>query len=239
LPADPETPSKRASPYRGPGDVDSTRKRRRITDVDDNDEYALDTNDEAFETELDHIMNTVDTPHKTPRTSEMTTPSTRRILPWNKDSRNVAAFSALQTPQTSHNIKTEPLLTPSCPADGAHRTATSPLSPFETPTPTRFKDVELGDLVHDVSALFQAEQVKLGAATEIKLRALLSKHQKAAEGIRRGRDVTRSSIKAKDAKITELSCRISTLEAELEAERAVVRHLQWEIETADDGGSGG
>ena len=30
---------------------------------------------------------------------------------------------------------------------------------------------------------------------------------------------------------------IAELEAELEAEKAVVRHLQWEIETADDGGS--
>ena len=237
MPVDSETPSKRASPYRGSGDVDSTRKRRRITDVDENDEYALEANDEAFETELNHIMNTVDTPHKTPRTSEMTTPSTRRILPWNKDSKNAAVFSGLQTPQTSHNIKTEPLLTPSCPADGAHRTATPSSSPFETPTPTRFKDVGLEDLVHDVFSLFQADQVTLGAATETSLRALLSKHQNAAEGFRRSRDVTRSSVKAKDAKITELSYRISTLEAELEAEKAVVRHLQWEIETADDGGS--
>lgn len=95
----------------------------------------------------------------------------------------------------------------------------------------------LEDLVHDVFSLFQADQVTLGAATETSLRALLSKHRKAAEGFRRSRDVTRSSVKAKDAKITELSYRISTLEAELEAEKAVVRHLQWEIETADDGGS--
>jgi hypothetical protein len=202
-----------------------------------NDEYTLGTDDEAFENELDHIMNIVDTPHKTPTISEMTTPPTRRILPWNKDSKNVATFSGLQTPQTSHVIKTEPLLTPSLPADGAHRSARPSSSPFETPTPTRFKDVGLDDLAHDVFALLQAEQVSLGVATETSLRALLSKHQKAAEGFRRGRDVTRSSIKAKDAKITELNYRISTLEAELEAERAVVRHLQWEIETADDGGS--
>ena len=237
MPADPETPSKRTSPYRGPGDVDSIRKRRRITNVDENDEYALEADDEAFESELDHIMNTVDTPHNISRTSEMTTPSTRRILPWNKDDKTVAAFPGLQTPQTSHNTKTEPLLIPSRLADGAHRTATPSISPFETPTPTRFKDVGLNDSIDDVFALFQADQVKLGAATEIKLRTLLSKHQKAAEGIRRGRDVARSSIKAKDAKLIELSYRISTLEAELEAERAVVRHLQWEIETAGDGGS--
>jgi hypothetical protein len=131
----------------------------------------------------------------------MTTPPTRRILPWNKDSKNVATFSGLQTPQTSHVIKTEPLLTPSLPADGAHRSARPSSSPFETPTPTRFKDVGLDDLAHDVFALLQAEQVSLGVATETSLRALLSKHQKAAEGFRRGRDVTRSSIKRRMQKL--------------------------------------
>jgi hypothetical protein len=36
--------------------------------------------------------------------------------------------------------------------------------------------------------------------------------------------------KAKDAKITELTYRINTLEANLEAEKALVKHLQWEAE---------
>jgi hypothetical protein len=37
-------------------------------------------------------------------------------------------------------------------------------------------------------------------------------------------------LKAKDAKLVELSRRIDTLEAELETERAIVRHLRWENE---------
>ncbi|OSS54613.1 hypothetical protein B5807_01009 [Epicoccum nigrum] len=38
MPTDPQTPMKRPSPYIGPSGVDSTRKRRRITDIDMNDE---------------------------------------------------------------------------------------------------------------------------------------------------------------------------------------------------------
>jgi hypothetical protein len=38
------------------------------------------------------------------------------------------------------------------------------------------------------------------------------------------------ALKAKDAKIAELQHRIDTLEAELETERAIVKHLRWEKE---------
>jgi hypothetical protein len=44
------------------------------------------------------------------------------------------------------------------------------------------------------------------------------------------RDISRLALKAKDAKIVELSRRLDTLEAELETERAIVRHLRWEKE---------
>lgn len=86
------------------------------------------------------------------------------------------------------------------------------------------------DLFHDVLSLLQAANIKLSTTTESNLNGLLSKHVKAAEGLKRGRDVTRMTIKARDAKITELSYRVSTLEAELEAEKAMVRHLQWEAQ---------
>lgn len=81
--------------------------------------------------------------------------------------------------------------------------------------------------------LLQDASVKLSATTEKDLGTLLLKHAKTAEGLKRGRDVTRTTIKARDAKITELTYRISTLEAELEAEKAMVKHLQWEVHTEE------
>ena len=48
------------------------------------------------------------------------------------------------------------------------------------------------------------------------------------------RDISRLALKAKDAKIVELSRRADTLEAELETERAIVRHLRWENEVTEE-----
>ena len=50
------------------------------------------------------------------------------------------------------------------------------------------------------------------------------------------RDISRLAIKAKDAKIAEMQMKIDRLEAELETERAVVRHLRWEKEVGSSQG---
>lgn len=228
------------------GNVEISRKRARISSIDQYDGYEFEwPDDRAFQNELNHIMTAVETPRKEAQTDGSTTPSAKRTLPWNKirQMQTDASPSGLQTPQTTRTVQENPfssklsksLLTPSISIDADHQIATPSSSPYETPTPNRFKDVGTDDLTLEVFALLQDDKATLGAATERNLRALLYKHTKAAEGLRRGRDVTRSTIKARDAKITELSYRISTLEAELEAEKAVVRHLQWEIGTEDHG----
>lgn len=186
-------------------------------------------------------MTAVETPRKATKSSDFATPPLKRTLPWNKDKKSAVDPSGLQTPQTAHTVRPDPLpsnlgkllRTPPLPINVDHQTATPSSSPYETPTPNRFRDVGQDDLVHDVFELLRVDQIRFGATTERNLKDLLSRYTKAAEGLRRGRDVTRSTIKARDAKVTELSYRISTLEAELEAERAVVRHLQWKIGTED------
>ncbi|KAF2627982.1 hypothetical protein BU25DRAFT_448416 [Macroventuria anomochaeta] len=217
------------------GRGETSRKRGRATSIDLDDEYGFEATDEAFKNELDHVMTAVETPRKAARTGELATPSTKRTLPWNQIAANA---NGLQTPQTTRTVQADPfssrlsrsLLTPSRPTDAAHWTATPSSSPYETPTPSRFKDVGQDDLVRDVFALLHDANIKLSITTENDLHTLLSKHTKAAEALKRGRDVTRSTIKARDAKITELSYRISTLEAELEAAEATVKHLQWEVQ---------
>ena len=211
-----------------------------MTSLDLDDEFEFGAADEAFNDELNNVMTAVETPRKAARTSEFTTPSTRRTLPWNND-QGTANASELQTPQTTRIVQAGPsslrlgnsLATPSRPKDEARQIATSSSSPYQTPTPSRFKDVCGDDLVLGVISLLQDANVKLNTTTENDLRNLLSKHAKTAEGLKRGRDVTRTIIKARDAKITELTYRVSTLEAELEAEKTMVKHLQWEFQTEE------
>lgn len=206
----------------------------------------------AFEDELGQVMTEMETPSKKARTGTFTTPSTvpaRRRLPWEKDDR--PKNSGLHTPQTEprHNdVFKTPAAAPgsafanfstSKHSDSASsQTMTPGSSPVNTPTPVRYKDAGPAgtdsELAHDVFGALQEANVLLNDQTRRNLITVLSKHATIAEGVRKGRDVARSSIKAKDAKVTELTYRLNTLEAELEAERATVKHLQWKAETGHD-----
>jgi hypothetical protein len=103
-------------------------------------------------------------------------------------------------------------------------------SPNGTPTPARFKNVSESDLARDVFDVLRDVNVQLDEQARANLAAVLSRHATIAEGVKRGREVARASAAAKTAKVTELTYRVSTLEAELEAEKAKVAHLQWSLE---------
>ncbi|KAF2030006.1 hypothetical protein EK21DRAFT_66379, partial [Setomelanomma holmii] len=194
--------------------------------------------DDAFSNEL---INAAETPSKAAKTSEFATPTTRRKLPWQMDQPAKAGINGLHTPQTGGRDSTDPFNTRSTGPSGAqntptrtidvdndaHQTAT-PSSSLETPTPNRFRNISIEDVVRDVFSILQEGNIRLTSDTESALTSLLLKHAKNAEGFKRGRDVIRTTVKAKEAKITELTYRVSTLKAELEAEKAIVKHLQWE-----------
>jgi hypothetical protein len=219
----------------------SRKRSRTIDDLDDN--YGLDQADDDFNNELDHVMTEVETPSKAVKTSKLSTPATRRKLPWQMDQ---PATTGLQTPQTGGRTSKDPFTTRLTTTGGAHLTPSrndhhddtpqiaTPSSSFETPTPSRFRNVSAEDLVRDVFGLLQDSSVRLASETENELKGLLSRHTKNAEGLRRGRDVLRTTVKAKDAKITELTYRVNTLEAELEAEKEMKKHLQWELGAQSD-----
>lgn len=239
----PTTPSKRRSspppPYTAEtGPSETSRKRRRTIDEGSNDEFGFEQVNESFNDELDRVLIAAETPNKAIKTSTLTTPSARRKLPWQAE-KSATSCVGLQTPQTDCRAGGDPfnkrLPAPTPPSvakhdSNIHRNTTSPPC-FDTPTPNRFKDVGENDLIQDVLGLLQAASVRLDVSKTNDLKALLSKHAHSAEGYRRGRDVLRTTIKAKDAKITELTYRISTLEAELEAEKVAMEHLRWEAQT--------
>jgi hypothetical protein len=186
-----------------------------------------------------------ETPSKAARTTNFTTPgASRRKLPWDAGQPGITIANGLQTPQTDRRTPRDPfasrqpaqsgtLFAPSKIDEDETQQIATPSSSFNgdtTPTPSRFKNVAADELVTDVFGLLQEANVRLDTHVERDLKSLLSKHARSAEGYKRGRDLGRTMAKAKDAKITELTYRINTLEADLEAEKALVKHLQWEAE---------
>ncbi|KAF1969157.1 hypothetical protein BU23DRAFT_243681 [Bimuria novae-zelandiae CBS 107.79] len=229
------------TPEAGPSEPN--RKHGRASAQQEEDEYGFGDGDDDFEVQLNHAMVEAETPSKRPRTETdaFTTPSrpTRRKLPWQTDDTPIP--NALPTPQTESRTSNffptrfaapqGSLLTPS-----RHRSSddsaimTPGSSPNETPTPVRFKDVPPSDLVRDVFGLLSEANVQMNEQTRKNLTAVLSRHATIIEGVKKGRKVARASITAKIAKVTELTYRVSTLEAELEAEKAKVNHLKWSLE---------
>lgn len=198
--------------------------------------------DDDFDNELNHVMVESETPSKAAKTTSLATPATsRRKLPWQMEHSATKPSSALQTPNTERRLLNDPfasrqpaqkglLFTPTGLNGGENHQAATPSPTYETPTPMRLKNADPDTLVQDVLILLQEANVYLSTTTQSDLRGLLSKHAKNAEGYKRGRDVLRTTVKARDAKITELNYRVATLEAELDAEKAMMTHLQWEAQ---------
>lgn len=215
--------------------------RKRSRDVpEDDDEFGLNALDSISGDEL-LAMTGGETPRKAPKQNVFTTP--RRKLPWD------TARGGIPTPLTEGVASTDQLRGRSLPADelatpsksrlsnGSSHTMSPAPSPFETPTPSRFKDVNTGrsekGLVDEVFDLLEAERVGLDEPASIRLRSLLAKHSRRAEGNAKGKEVLRLRIEAEEAKNMELSLRNNTLQAELEVARATIDHLNWENEHGD------
>lgn len=197
---------------------------------EEDDEFGFDgEEDPAFTNELSHVLEEAETPSKAARTEKYTTPARRTLLWANK----TEPARGLQTPQTGRRdpFSTRfaepgaPFLTPSKSKeheDDMHQTLTPASSPFNTPTPSRFKHVggigAKDDLVRDVFGLLHESDVNLSCQTEKDLRDVLTRHVRKAEGFRRGQEQVRLSLKTKEAQIAELKYRISMLESGLETE---------------------
>jgi hypothetical protein len=195
---------------------------------EDDDEFGFDgEEDPDFTNELSHVLEEAETPSKAARTEKYTTP-TRRTLPWTN---KTEPTHGLQTPQTGRRDPFSTrfagpgasVLTSSKSKeheDDMHQALTPASSPFNTPTPNRFKHVggigAKDDLVRDVFGLLHESNVNLGCQTEKDLRDVLTRHVRKAEGFRRGQEQGRLSLRTKEAHIAELEYRISMLESGLD-----------------------
>ena len=160
-----------------------------------------------------------ETPRKATKMDMFATPSKRR---------HDEMEDGLATP-ASDDVFTTPFTGP----PSKNLFPTGLISPAETPTPSRFKDISIGgdsELAAEVLAALSS--IAVDGDTRDAVKTVCNKHALKTQGIAKGRDISRLAIKTKDGKIAELQARIAALEAERETNRAVIRHLRRDMEMA-------
>lgn len=220
----------------GHASFDSIKKKRPLHetgfefDVDDGDSFPWDlTGREADELER-YASLAPETPRKATKTTAYATPattSTIRQLPWldyTSGNSSSKVGRGLETPSKSTGQTGLP--TPSLTKPFAKLKDTT-----ATPTPSPFRDAisespSSYSLVDETFDLLRNSSVSLTPDVSTRLRVLLNKHELKAQGISKGRDMVRLALKAKDAKLVELTARVAALEAERELDRARIRALR-------------
>ena len=165
-------------------------------------------------------------------------------MPNRADQPDVGSAYGLQTPQTDRRPLEDPfaprhrgygssLFTPSRIEVNQTQQTVTPSSSYEAPTPSRPRDNLARDLEQDVFDLLAESNVECGTYLKTELKRILSIHANKATGFRMGRDLNQATVKAREAKVTELTHQISTLDAELVAEKAKVTNLNLRINTLE------
>jgi hypothetical protein len=197
-----------------------------------------------FESGLNRALNAVETPRKATRTDIHATPSRR--LNFGQDQ----TTSGMITPQTGDRFGRDPFnalfaapngltLTPHARrTNGGVNSAQTPArasSPIDTPTSARSSNTGIAaDMEEDVMEVLREHNVILTSQAYDSLRKVLKKHANISEGHRRGRDVLRLDIKAKEQKLASIEQQNISLQAEIEADRAARQFAQWEAEHGDE-----
>jgi hypothetical protein len=206
----------------------------------------------------DSVAPPPETPRKAAKTGVYATPSTtidrKRTLPWLQRSAGASATPmtpfSLGSHQTSYSDSPSKQATKTLPAISEQifpptptLQANMPAAQAGSPSPhARHRDA-LSNPADEASSL-TAEALAALSSTSIpphilaELREILSKYDLKAQGVVKGRDISRLASKAKEAKIAELQARIASLEAEQEVSRDVIRGLRWESKHGAHGAVG-
>lgn len=245
-----DTPTPTPSPSATLGSLGSSLKRSfdsaRFDQSDD--DWGLDDDCD----DLLRVADSFETPqaHKVQKTGVYATPATGkrspRKLPW---------LERMASPPLINSASAH-LITPSKPPSAVHTAnATTPIGYPEltralhtaqtpdSPSPqARFKDalVNPADSASSLTAevLASLDSIHMPPDKLSTLRTILSRHDLKAQGVAKGRDISRLALKAKEAKIVELQSKIVRLEAEREVDRSVIQKIRWDLRHSqqDDGG---
>lgn len=179
-----------------------------------------------------HTMPPPATPTKVVKTDLLATPGKRRYdhmasengdagpTAWPTPSTGIRGADIFITPSTNESRKKMLFTNNSLP------------SPFETPTPIRYKDIPItqdSEFATDFLTTLQIHHVSLPPEAQDAVKKICNKHVSYTRGIMKGRDVSRAMVKTKDGKIAELRGEIEGFKEEVQTNKAVIRHLRREI----------
>ena len=166
-----------------------------------------------------------DTPRKAIKGDARSTPGKRRYEEMAEDGGDALRL----TPQTPA-VRTEKgdiFTTPAALDKGLFASGTL-LSPAETPTPIRYKNIprdQESELAREILSALQSHHASITPEARETLKSICNKHVLHTVGIMKGRDVARAAIKARDTRVTELQGEIESLKAERETKTAAIREL--------------
>lgn len=206
-------------------------------DKDNEDEYGewpLGAEDEIEVVEAAEkasSMRPPETPRKALKSSDFSTPGSKRIRsgegPWPTPATNATSRdeNIFKTPTSARSQFLG--------LEGASKRGL--ISPSASPTPNRRLDfgsmAAAGpsgpadyDITTEVLQLLEGQPIE--EETVASLRQLLNRYALKNSGIEKGRDVTRLALKARDAKIEDLQQQVATLESKREMDKAIIRHFK-------------
>ena len=183
-----------------------------------------------------HTMAPPETPRKAVKIDLYSTPGKRKYDEIASDDAREASWATPSTGLRANDIFT-------IPANGASGKGlfanTTTLSPAETPTPIRYKDMpptQDSELATEVFNALQLHSVSLPPEVRASVKHICNRHVLHTKGILKGRDVSRAMVKTKEERIAELQGEIDGLKAERETNRAVIRHLRRDMVARKEAG---
>ena len=214
-----------------PDGVNGTKRTAQDADLDD--DFGLSGSEEEGLAKAADAAS-LQTPHKVQKTGVYATPATtgKRKLPWLELPTTPAAASKSTddyptTPSKQPANNGRPIIEPETPS------APPTLATAATPSPPKRHKDALTDPADSASSLTSEvlaalSSVSMPPQTLSNVRSILTRHDLKAQGVVKGRDISRLALKAKDAKIAELQARIASFEADREVERGLGRMKRWE-----------
>lgn len=185
----------------------------------------------AADSTIKNPMPPPETPRKAIKMDPFSTPGKRRY-----DEMIQEGFPPWPTPST-RTKDGDIFTTPPKSSRGTNLFAQSGLlSPMNSPTPNRFRDLsgQEPELTKEILQALQSHQFVVSPEIENTVKSIGSKYSLFTHGVIKGRDVSRSLLQKKNEQVLELQGEIAILQAEREADKAAIRKLTEKMEMKED-----
>lgn len=167
----------------------------------------------------------VETPRKTPRTEQFTSPGKRS---YNEMQSSGMSTWPVSTPSNDDDV----FMTPTT-SNRSNGLLSPAATPAQIPSQPENQSQPVGNYTSNSTLATEVLKIlapiPLNSSIQSQLVELLNRHDLRTQGIAKGRDITRLAIQSKERKIAELQARIAGLEAERQTSRTVIAHLKQDI----------